>query len=122
MEKEYLIRFYCFSLKDLEVMRCGIESDMLVVERSFSGMRGLLVMFDVYCSREGLMAMMACGVKYLPLNHYEDFEIRCPVCGEPIEDVMLLTVYDEHVLSGENILCGRRACGYQFADVSYIGE
>lgn len=122
MEKTHTVRVYALRPCDLEIVRCAILSDMVNVERSFLGTRGLLMMADVRCSVEGLMELIGLGVRFLPLDHYGDFEITCPVCGERIDDDMILRNYDEHVLGGENILCGRRACGYQLANVRWVGD
>lgn len=120
MERTHTIRVYAFKLSDLEILRCAVLSGMVGVERSFLGTRGLFVMMDVRCSLEGVRELMGLGVSILPLDNYGDFEITCPVCGERIDDDMILRNYDEHVLGGENILCGRCACGYQLADVRLL--
>jgi hypothetical protein len=59
------------------------------------------------------------GVKYFPLDNYEDFVIACPNCGERIDDDMILTTYDENLLSGYNICCYRDDCGTQMAQVGF---
>ena len=118
-DMEY-IRVYCFSFKDLEVMRCAIESGMVIVERSFLGCRGLMVMIDIRCSVDAVRALMGLGIVILPLSNYGNYEITCPVCGKVIDDDMILRIYDDNVLSGRNILCGRHACGYQLANVRLL--
>ena len=45
--------------------------------------------------------------------------VTCPNCGERIDDDMILTTYDENVLSGYNILCNREDCGTQMAHVEF---
>ena len=71
-------------------------------------------------SQEGLKCLIRIGVPYLPLDNYGDFIITCPNCGERIDDDMIMTTYDEALLSGYNILCNRHDCGCQTAKVKYI--
>ena len=93
---------------------------MLDLTQSFEGVDGCLAIYDGKVSQNGLKCLIALGIPYLPLDNYGDFIITCPNCGEMIDDDMLLKVYDETLLSGYNILCNRRDCGCQLADVKYL--
>jgi hypothetical protein len=120
--KRYKIRAYTFDKESDKLMEDAIETNMFVSINTFKGINRLSNIYDGEVSYKGLVYLMALGIKILPLNHYEDFVITCPNCGERIDDDMILLAYDENVLSGYNILCNRRDCGYQIAEVKLFEE
>jgi len=120
MKKKYLIRVYIFSRRVGILVNEVIDANIFVLTNSFDGINGLLAIYDGEISSKGLKYLIAIGARYLPMNHYEDFVIKCPNCGERIDDDMILTNYDENVLSGYNIHCERDNCGYQMADVEFL--
>jgi len=122
MEKEYFIRIYIFSEDSGIIVNDAIDADLFEVTQSFDGVNGCLAIYDVRMSKSGLKCLLLMDVDYLPLNNYGDFKITCPNCGERIDDDMILTIYDETMLSGYNILCNRHDCGFQVAKVEYIGD
>lgn len=119
--KIYQIRVYVFEDYPLDsfllYLLCNTED--LNVTRGFSGVNGIISIYDVECTLEGLKTLIECNIKYFPLNHYEDFVITCPCCGERIDDDMIIKVYDENLLSGYNINCHRSDCGAQMAKVEF---
>ena len=118
--KKYLVRIYIDSEEIGLIVNTAIDSGLICLTNSFDGMNGILAIYDGEVSQRGLEALMSLGVLYFPLNHYEDFVITCPNCGERIEDSMILLGYDENVLSGYNILCDKHDCGTQMAHVEFI--
>ena len=120
--KTYLIRVYITSEEVGLVVNDAIDTHLLRLTNSFDGVNGVLAIYDGKISSKGLKLLIALGVKYLPLNNFEDFVITCPNCGERIDDSMIMTTYDEALLSGYNIMCNRADCGCQTANVKYIEE
>jgi hypothetical protein len=96
-----------------------IRLRVLRLQNSFEGKNGVLAIYDAICGSEAISELTGLGVIYFPLDNYEDFVITCPNCGERIDDDMILTVYDENLLSGYNILCNRSDCGTQMAQVGF---
>ena len=45
------------------------------------------------------------GIRVFPLDHYELYRLSCED-GSEVEDDMIIRSYDEHVLSGYNLLRG----------------
>jgi hypothetical protein len=95
------------------------------------GVNGCLAIYDGVMTAVVLREVMKL-TKVFPLDSYEDFVITCPVCGERIDDDMILTTYDENLLSGYNIDCEREhpdayhrinrfGCGCQMANVEFTG-
>ena len=121
MDKEYLIRVYIFSEEMGLIVNDAIDVDLFALTQSFDGANGCLAIYDGKVSQNGLKCLIGLGIRYMPLDHYEDFIITCPNCGERIDDNMILNTYDENLLSGYNILCNRNDCGTQMANVKYIG-
>lgn len=121
--KTYQIRVYIYEDFPLDgtMLFLLAQTDELSVIRGFSGTNGIMDIFDVECSPEALKTLIECNIKYFPLNHYEDFIITCPCCGERIDDDMILNVYDENLLSGYNINCYRDDCGIQTAKIKFVG-
>lgn len=121
MDKKYLIRVYAFTVLESYILRAAMDTKMFTVVRKTIGQSPLIVMMDVECGIDTIRSLETYCIKFLPLNNYEDFTIRCPKCGMPIDDDMRLLQYDEHVLKGENIRCGRYdGCGYDIADVTIL--
>lgn len=118
--KEYTIRLYIFDDIIGCILNAAIDMGILFLLRSYEGVGRLLAIYDVRCARPMLLELIKMGVDYLPLNKYEEFIITCPICGERIDDNMILKAYDEHLLGGHNILCNRQNCGYQLANVRHI--
>ena len=118
--KKYLIRVYITSEEVGLVVNDAIDTHLLSLTNSFNGANGVLAIYDGKISSRGLKLLIALGVKYLPLDNYEDFTITCPNCGERIDDDMFLTDYSENVLSGYNINCNRDNCGCQMANVEFL--
>ena len=96
-----------------------IRLGVLRLQNSFDGVNGVLAIYDVICGSQTIIELTNMGVKYFPLDNYADFVITCPNCGERIDDDMILTTYDENLLSGYNILCDRDNCGTQMANVEF---
>ena len=96
-----------------------IRLGVLRLQNSFDGVNGVLAIYDVICGSQAITELTNMGVKYFPLDNYADFVITCPNCGERIDDDMILTTYDENLLSGYNILCNRDNCGTQMANVEF---
>lgn len=122
MNKKYLIRIYIFSEEMGAIINDAIDVDLFTLTQSFDGVNGCLAIYDGKVSQNGLKCLVSLGIAYLPLNNYGEFIITCPNCGERIDDEMILHTYDENVLSGYNILCNRKNCGCQTANVKYIGK
>ena len=118
--KTYLIRVYITSEEVGLVVNDAIDTHLLRLTNSFDGVNGVLAIYDGKISSKGLKLLISLGVKYLPLNNFEDFSITCPNCGERIDDDMIMTTYDEALLSGYNILCNRDDCGCQMANVEFL--
>ena len=96
-----------------------IRLGVLRLQNSFDGVNGVLAIYDVICGSQAITELTNMGVKYFPLDNYADFVVTCPNCGERIDDDMILTTYDENLLSGYNILCDRDNCGTQMANVEF---
>ena len=122
MNKEYLIRIYIFFEGIGLIVNDAIDVGLITLTQSFDGVNGCLTIYDGKVSQNALKCLISLGVPYLPLDHYEDFIITCPNCGERIDDDMILNTYDENLLSGYNILCDKDDCGCQTAKVKYIGN
>jgi len=120
MDKTYLVRLYIYSEEMGLIVNDAIDIGMITLTQSFDGTDGCLSIYDGKVSQEGLKCLIRIGVPYLPLDNYGDFIITCPNCGERIDDDMIMTTYDEALLSGYNILCNRHDCGCQTAKVKYI--
>lgn len=120
--KKYTIRVYIPNEFVGLVMNEGIDSGLFVLRASFQGVGDVLAIYDIETSLEGLKTLIQLGFPYLPLNNYGDFVITCPNCGCRIDDDMILNVYDDKLLGGYNISCDRQGCGYQRANVEFIGQ
>lgn len=117
--KKYRIRVYVTSEELGLMINETIDTNVFRLTNSYEGMNGMLAIYDGEITSKGLKYLISIGAKYLPLDHYEDFVITCPNCGERIDDDMILTIYDENLLSGYNINCHRDDCGCQMADVEF---
>lgn len=120
MNKRYRIRVYITSEEIGLIVNETIDSKVFNITNSYDGLNGILAIYDGYCSSKLLKYFISCGVRYFPLDNYGDFIIACPNCGERIDDDMILTIYDENLLSGYNINCHREDCGCQMAKVIFI--
>lgn len=120
MNKQYHIRVYIPTEKIGLIVNETIDTNVFRLVNSYDGLNGILAIYDGYCNSKVLKYLISFNVPYLPLNNYEDFIITCPNCGERIDDEMILTIYDENLLSGYNILCNRYDCGCQMANVKFI--
>ena len=118
--KRYRIRVYIVTEEVGLIMNEAVETKAFHLTNSYDGMNGIIAIYDGDCSGKMLKYLIALGVNYFPLDNYGDFVITCPNCGERIDDDMILTIYDENLVSGYNILCNREDCGCQMADVKFI--
>lgn len=123
-KKKYKIRIYVTDWYENykmigNIINMLIRLGVLRLQNSFDGVNGVLAIYDVICGSQAITELTNMGVKYFPLDNYADFVITCPNCGERIDDDMILTVYDENLLSGYNICCDRDNCGTQMANVEF---
>ena len=123
-KKKYKIRIYVADWYD-NYQTVGNFINMLIrlgvlrLQNSFDGMNGIVAIYDVICSAQAIVELSGMKVRYFPLDNYEDFIITCGYCGQRIDDNMILTTYDENLLSGYNIYCNRNDCGTQMAQVEF---
>ena len=113
-KEKYKIRLYITDSTIGNTINVLVRTGVLDLKNSFDGKGNILAIYDVLCDLRALEELIRMGVKYFPLNNYKDFIIVCPECGERIDDDMILTTYDDALLSGYNIACG---CGLQMADI-----
>lgn len=123
-KKRYKIRIYIADWYDNykvigNIINMLIRLGVLRLQNSFDGKNGVLAIYDVTCVSQVISELIQMGVTFFPLDNYEDFVITCPNCGERIDDNMIMTAYDENLLSGYNILCNRDNCGTQMAKVEF---
>lgn len=123
-KKRYKIRIYIADWHENykvtgNIINMLIRLGVLRLQNSFDGKNGVLAIYDVTCVSQAISELIQMGVIFFPLDNYEDFVITCPNCGERIDDNMILTTYDENLLSGYNILCDRDNCGTQMAKVEF---
>ena len=123
-KKKYRIRIYVADWYDNyqtigNIINMLIRLGILRLQNSFDSMNGILAIYDVICSAQAIEELTEMGVRYFPLDSYEDFIITCGYCGQRIDDRMILTTYDENLLSGYNICCDRDDCGTQMAHVEF---
>jgi hypothetical protein len=118
--KEYNIRIYIMSEEDGMIVNDAVDTHLFRLTKSFDGADGCLAIYDGKVAQNGLKLLIALNIPYFPLDHYEDFVITCPNCGERIDDNMIMTTYNEALLSGYNILCNRADCGTQMAHVEFL--
>ena len=130
-KKRYKIRIYVFDKTVGNIINLLIRIKAIRLENSMDGVNGCLAIYDGVMTAVVLREVMKL-TKVFPLDSYEDFVITCPVCGERIDDDMILTTYDENLLSGYNIDCEREhpdayhrinrfGCGCQMANVEFTG-
>jgi hypothetical protein len=119
MKKMYRVRVYIPTEEIGLILNEAIDTNAFKLTNSYDGMNGIIAIYDGSCSAAMLKYLISFGVPYFPLDNYGDFVITCPNCGERIDDDMILTTYDENVLSGYNILCNREDCGTQMAHVEF---
>lgn len=120
--KRYRLRVYIYTNDFGVLLNMMLDAGLFVLLNSFDGKAGLLAVYDIEVGQdvfEQLMLPLKGEFKYMPFNHYEDFTILCPNCGQVIDDRMILGTYDDTLLQGFNIRCDRRACGEQMATVRY---
>ena len=120
--KTYRIRVYIPNEEMGNLVNEAVDCNVYQITNSFDGKNGILAIYDGYINRVGLALFISLNIPYFPLDHYEDFLITCPNCGERIDDDMILLSYDENVLSGYNINCNRKECGVQMADVQFLNQ
>lgn len=123
-KKRYKIRIYIANWYDNykvigNIVNMLTRLGVLRLQNSFDGKNSILAIYDVTCGSQVINELEDMGVKYFPLDNYEDFTITCGCCGERIDDDMILTVYDDNLLSGYNIRCDRAGCGVQMAQVEF---
>ena len=84
---KYNIRLICLhALDDVWVEQMEKDGKLAIVRR-FDGMNGIDTIFDVKCAVEGLdLIVNVFKLVYFPLNHYDEFKITCPNCGNTIGD------------------------------------
>ena len=117
--KKYLVRVYVSDKCIGNIVNMLIRLRVLRLQKSFDGINGILAIYDVICGSQAIYELIRIGASYFPLDNYSDFIITCPVCGERIDDDMIIKVYDENLLSGYNIICNREDCGAQMASVEF---
>ena len=122
MDKKYYIRILIFDSIVGNLVNEAIDCGLLTLKQSLDGKGDVFAIYDGEVSTNGLKTLLWLGVYIFPLNHYEDFIITCPHCGERIDDDMILHIYDENVLSGYNILCNRDDCGTQMANIEFLNQ
>ncbi len=122
MDKEYKIRIYIPNEEVGLLANDAVDTKLLRLVNSYDGVNGMLAIYDGFVRSNGLKLLISLGIKYFPLDNYGDFIITCPNCGERIDDDMILTIYDENLLSGYNINCNRMDCGCQMADVEFLNQ
>lgn len=120
MKKKYKLRVYITSEEMGLVVNDMIDVGLFPIGNSYDGFGDVLAIYDGEITSKGIKLLNAFKVPYFPLDHYEDFRITCPNCGEPINDDMILKVYDDKLLSGFNIDCYRCDGAIQMADVTYL--
>ena len=120
MAKQYHIRVYIPTDEVGIILNEAIDSNAFKLNNSYDGMNGIIAIYDGYCNGKMLKYLISLNIPYFPLDNYGDFIITCPNCSERIDDDMILTIYDENLLSGYNILCNREDCGCQMANVEFI--
>ncbi len=123
-KKKYKIRIYIADWYENykmigNVINMLIRLGVLRLQNSFDGKNGIVAIYDVICGSQAITELINMGVRYFPLDNYEDFVITCGYCGQRIDDYMILTTYDENLLSGYNICCDRADCGTQMAQVEF---
>lgn len=130
-KKRYKIRIYIFDKVVGNMINVLVNIKAIRLENSMDGVNDCLAIYDGVMTAVVLREVMKL-TKVFPLDSYEDFVITCPVCGERIDDDMILTTYDENLLSGYNIDCEREhpdayhrinrfGCGCQMANVEFTG-
>lgn len=122
MKKKYKVRVYITSENIGLVVNDMIDTGLFPITNSFDGTGAIMAIYDGEMTSKGIKLLIAFGILYFPLDHYEDFTITCPNCGEVINDDMIHKIYDENLLSGYNIQCYRHDCGMQMADIDYLLE
>ena len=120
MGKQYHIRAYIPTEEVGMLLDEAISAEVFNVANRYQGMNGIISIVDGFCNGKVLKYLISFGVRYFPLDNYGDFIITCPNCGERIDDDMILTIYDENLLSGYNICCNREDCGTQMANVEFL--
>ena len=123
-KKKYKIRIYIADWYENykaigNIINMLIRLGVLRLQNSFDGKNGIVAIYDVICGSQAITELINMGVRYFPLDNYEDFVITCGYCGQRIDDHMILTTYDENLLSGYNICCDRNDCGTQMAQVEF---
>ena len=118
--KTYRLRVYIPTEEIGLIVNEVVDSNAFKLTNSYDGANGMLAIYDGLCSKKVLKYLISLNIPYFPLDNYSDFIITCPNCGERIDDDMILTTYDENVLSGYNILCNRDDCGTQMANVEFL--
>ena len=116
--KEYYVRVYIESPRIGNFLNKLVRRGEVELVKSFDGVGGVLAVYDMKLDRGHLSELVLMGVRYFPLGGYGDFVIRCPHCGRRIDDDMILLVYNESLLGGNNINC----CGVDSrAVVTWLG-
>jgi hypothetical protein len=118
-KKKYKVRIYITDNVRGNMVNSFLRLGVLRLQNSFDGKNGILAIYDVICPAQAILELNTLGIKYFPLDNYSDFVIACPNCGERIDDDMILTIYDENLLSGYNINCQHQNCGTQMAQVVF---
>ena len=120
MDKQYFIRVYTFGLVGETIINVILHMDGVEIANTIPTQTNVQ-MYDIRCNRDTIALLLAMGIYVLPHNHFEDFEITCPHCGNRIDDDMILKAYDDSVLNGFNIRCNRTPrCGIAHANVTLV--
>lgn len=120
MKKKYNVRVYSTNPDIDDIIKLMVETGVLAVRNVFNGVGGVISIYDGEMSSNGIKLLISFGILYFPLNNYGDFKITCPYCNEPINDDMILTIYDDDLLRGFNIECYHDGCGKAIANVDFL--
>lgn len=120
-KKRYKVRIYIFDGVVGNMINVLINIGAIRLENSMDGRNDCVAIYDGTMTAKVLVEVMKL-TKVFPLDNYADFIITCPSCDERIDDDMILTVYDDNLLSGYNINCWREDCGCQMANVVFTPE
>ena len=88
-KKKYKIRIYIADWYENykmigNVINMLIRLGVLRLQNSFDGKNGIVAIYDVICGSQAITELINMGVRYFPLDNYEDFVITCGYCGQRI--------------------------------------
>lgn len=116
----YKVRVYVTSEKIGLFVNDMIDNGLIRLVNSFDGKGGVLAIYDGLMPAKAIKMLISFKVLYFPLDNYGSFKITCPYCGQPINDDMILTIYDDDLLRGFNIECYHDGCGKAIANVEFL--